>query len=400
MDDSLEQLRRAYRLIRHDRIDEAQAILRPLLEEDPENIHAWWLMAHATRDHDEVRQALSTVLSLDPHYTNATKAYELLANLEQRFPSLEDLGDFEGQPFEEDPFAALEDEVFLAEQPLPESGLGLDTAEEDEFDLAVDSEFQREIFAADVFAETHGAVDEFVVDDEDPFADLETDAFFSDDAESETEEAAASALDVADEDLSELFQIEPELLEDDDLSIGEETSPAVRRSRRRWIVALPVILLLIAALIVVLVIALTSGGEAKASDPGPLKLVDVPSDQVTNALDAAQSDLQTSGVGSEGRAIVAESQLGDALYVEFCVSPGPGLVQSVEQGMAIAARQAGAVQDTLSAVGVSVNRCQSAEHDTLYRAVVPAADAARFDSGQLGPGDVGVAAFQSYWKAS
>jgi len=398
MDDSLEQLRRAYRLIRHDRIDEAQAVLRPLLDEDPENIHAWWLMAHASRDPDDIREALGTVLSLDSNYANATKAYELLANLDQRFPSPDDLGDFGDQSFEDDPFAALEDEVFLAEQLLPDGGLGLDRSEEDAYDLGSDSEFQREIFGADVFAETHSAVDKFVVDDEDPFADLETDAFFSEDAESD--EAAASALEVADEDLSDLFQIEPDMLEDDDLSIEEETSPAVRRSRRRWIVALPVVLLLIAALIVVLVLALSSGGEAQASDPGPLKLVDVQSDPVTNALGLAQSDLQASGLGSDGRAVVAESKLGNALYVEFCASPGPGLVQSVERGMAIAAQQAAAVESDLPAVGVSVNRCQSAEHDTLYRAVVPAADAVRFASGQLGAEDVGMAAFESYWKTS
>ncbi len=66
MDDTREQLRRAYRYIRHDRTQEAQQILRPLLEREPDNVHAWWLLAHAVTDPEEIRYALTRVLTLDP----------------------------------------------------------------------------------------------------------------------------------------------------------------------------------------------------------------------------------------------------------------------------------------------------------------------------------------------
>ena len=400
MDDTLEQLRRAYRLIRHDRIDEAQAILRPFLDEDPDNVHAWWLMAHATRDRDEIRQALSTVLSLDPHYTNAPKAYELLTNLDQRFPSPDDLADFGDQRVLEDPFAALEDEPFLAEEPFSEAEFRLGAVAQDEFDLETDAEFQREIFSTDVFSESSGAPNDFFVDDEDPFADLETDAFFTDDAETDTAAVAASALEAEDEDLSALFEIDSEILEDEELSPESQSSvPVERKSRRRWLLAAPIILLAI-VLIVVLAILLGSKGGAKVADPGPLNVVQTQSEQVTAALNAAGSALQAADLGNDARVVVAESQLGNALFVEFCVTPDTSLVSSVEQGMAIAAQQAAAVENELPAVGVSVNRCQSAQHDTLYRAVVAAGEAVRFTSGQLGPADVSMATFQSYWKTS
>jgi hypothetical protein len=84
--------------------------------------------------------------------------------------------------------------------------------------------------------------------------------------------------------------------------------------------------------------------------------------------------------------------------VEFCIQPGPIVVQDIEQAMTIAAKQASAVQGALPAVGVSVNRCQSTGHDTLYRAFIPVMDAVRFVNGEFGADDVGMAAFQSRWQ--
>ena len=91
MNEIREQLERAYRYIKHDRTAEAEQILRSLLDEDSENVHAWWLLAHAQTDTDEIRHALNRVLALDPGYPNARKARELLDALESHFPTPADL---------------------------------------------------------------------------------------------------------------------------------------------------------------------------------------------------------------------------------------------------------------------------------------------------------------------
>ena len=47
-----EALEQAYELIEADKLAEAEALLKPVLERDPDNIDAWWLYAHAVRDPD------------------------------------------------------------------------------------------------------------------------------------------------------------------------------------------------------------------------------------------------------------------------------------------------------------------------------------------------------------
>lgn len=84
MSDATNQvLEQAYSLIEADRLDEAEALLKPVLAEDPDNVDAWWLYVHAVKDVETARMALNTVLKLDPTYPGAT---DLLSTLEQRFP--------------------------------------------------------------------------------------------------------------------------------------------------------------------------------------------------------------------------------------------------------------------------------------------------------------------------
>ena len=40
-----EELQRAYTLIKEEQIDDALAILRPIVLNEPENVDAWWLLA-------------------------------------------------------------------------------------------------------------------------------------------------------------------------------------------------------------------------------------------------------------------------------------------------------------------------------------------------------------------
>ena len=81
-----EELKRAYTLIKQEQIDEARAILRPIVLNEPENVDAWWLLANAAVEPAEARESLIQVLRLDPDYANAPKAREMLDRNESSRP--------------------------------------------------------------------------------------------------------------------------------------------------------------------------------------------------------------------------------------------------------------------------------------------------------------------------
>ncbi len=345
------ELERAYRLIKRDRIGEAEEIIRPILADDPENVHAWWLLAYAITDPTEIHEALTNVITLDPDYSNAPKAREMLEKLEEQYPE-EDvfsmaLADEEtgGIPFSEDPFADF----------FPESGEG-------------------------------------VIEDE-PFADFEdlkeADALFEFEPEDES-----SARD-AHEEFEALFGEHELSMEEEVQAEQEEQGGRSRRGRRLF--GLVLVVALIAIIAVVVIVFGLNTGESTKKDPGPLQAVDLQSDAVQAAEAAAESELAAANLGSDGRVVVAASSLGDTLFVEFCAQPDPSLSQKIMDGMAIAARQAPAVANELAAVGVSVELCSGESRDTLYRAFVSVAAASRYDSGGFGGGDSGLAGFQAAW---
>lgn len=76
-------LSRAFELIEADQLEEARAILKPILDTDKDNPDVWWLYAHAVTDPETARLALSNVRRLDPEYLNAG---ELLYSLESQAP--------------------------------------------------------------------------------------------------------------------------------------------------------------------------------------------------------------------------------------------------------------------------------------------------------------------------
>ena len=53
-----EELQRAYTLIKEEQIDDALAILRPIVLNEPENVDAWWLLANAAIEPAEAREAI------------------------------------------------------------------------------------------------------------------------------------------------------------------------------------------------------------------------------------------------------------------------------------------------------------------------------------------------------
>mgnify|MGYP005847324543 CR=1 FL=1 len=85
MTDQLQDtLASAYELIESDRLDEARALLKPILAEDIDNADAWWLYVHAVDDPETARTALNNVLRIDHDYPGATA---LMNTLERAYPS-------------------------------------------------------------------------------------------------------------------------------------------------------------------------------------------------------------------------------------------------------------------------------------------------------------------------
>ncbi len=78
-----EQLQQAYQLIKAGQKLQAEEILRPLVSEDVDNADAWWLLANAVADPDEIRMALDHVLRLRPDHA---KSQLMLRRTNDRYP--------------------------------------------------------------------------------------------------------------------------------------------------------------------------------------------------------------------------------------------------------------------------------------------------------------------------
>lgn len=77
-------LQRAYELIEQDELEQAQAILTPLLESDSDNPSLWWVYTHSHRDRAIGLLALDRVLELDPAYPGASDLKADVVEIQER----------------------------------------------------------------------------------------------------------------------------------------------------------------------------------------------------------------------------------------------------------------------------------------------------------------------------
>lgn len=382
-----EELRRAYTLIKQEQIDEALAILRPIVLNESENVDAWWLLANAAIEPAEARESLIQVLRLDPDYANAPKAREMLDRLNEQFPPV---------PDELERFPELRPAVEEAPEP---------PVEEELFGLEVDESFGEPVASAQPFAEemfddpfSPGSLDAIDLDeelfemDEDPFAGLDEDPFALDAAEARVVVERPKPERVT-------FEMAEEPLDLEARAAADER--AARRSGRGGrILGALVAVLLIAALAVGLIYVLLPAFEEEAEDLAGLSAADL-SDEQAAMVQAASAQVQTAalpaGVASP-QIVLADSSLGRTLFVQACARPSPALPQLVESMMQLAATQAATWQgaDALNAFGVNITRCDSTPTDTLYRAAAPIDEAPVY--GDLQPGDPRWSELQARWE--
>lgn len=90
-------LKQAFSLIEAGDLEDAKAILRPILESDKDNADVWWLYSHAVTDADAARLALNNVLRIEPDYPDAR---HLLNQLEaqQKSEQFDDIPDADKEP--------------------------------------------------------------------------------------------------------------------------------------------------------------------------------------------------------------------------------------------------------------------------------------------------------------
>ncbi|NDJ77208.1 MAG: hypothetical protein GYB65_13220 [Chloroflexi bacterium] len=396
MSNSQKKLERAFKLIKSDKTDEALKILHPIVQAEPTNPHAWWLLAYAEDEPARVREALNKVLTLDPSYPNAPKAREMLARLNEEYPPEPDeMSAFSEMPTDFDTFGT-EADTFMGLDAEPAFGEDVDPFDEAGFDAA----FGEPAYTPD---DPFGAADDpfGVTDDpfgatDDPFAAEQTfgamddDSFgFSDDPFGSPSDSSDITFDV-DTDagapspaaigLPE-FDLDTTGLEEEDIAALEE-QVGRRQNRGRRILFMLVTLLLVSGAASFLILGL-SGGEKGETDPGPVKAVAVNMDFQPFEFAFETPSGTPSQTTGEGTLVVADVEEQNVLVVELCGSPNPDLAPLVRQGMYQALKQAPTVQAgledvTLGGVGVAVNDCNAEGEDTLYRAYVTRDNAAAY----------------------
>ncbi|MDZ4768086.1 MAG: tetratricopeptide repeat protein [Chloroflexota bacterium] len=83
-DDIQSRLNTAYEHVEAGRLDDALAVLQPILDTDPTNVDAWWIYTHAVSDPQDARRALQNVLQTAPDYPGAQ---EMMTLLDTEYPA-------------------------------------------------------------------------------------------------------------------------------------------------------------------------------------------------------------------------------------------------------------------------------------------------------------------------
>lgn len=397
MSSTRDDLEFAYKLIKRNKTQDALDLLRPIVALEPENIHAWWLLAYAATDPREAREALIQVLRLDPDYVNAPKAREMLTQLNQQYPpEFDELQRFPelsadyGVPSDTLPLevsaaadAFLPDASHASEDDLP-SFVAIPSPEPDleEVQALEAMEAPNDLFDSVLFAENPDEL----FPEEDPFAGLEQDLLAVEDTDAA--DAALASLNF-DEDLfpdldaAPAPNLEPEFPDEDLFGVEK---PVRQRERGRGVsVLLLALVVIVIALVGVLAVyfVMSQDDEESTTDPGALQALTLDNPQVASAQSAVEAQLPNAAPGEQGRAVVATSSLGNTFFVELCSAPSPVLPQLVTTGMGLAAGQAPALQEQVSAVGITIDACGTSGHDKLYRAVAPLDQALRYANGEI-----------------
>lgn len=85
--DTSTQLKNAYALIRDGRKAEALTLLRPITQQDPNNVQAWWLVANALDDPAKIQKTLTHILRIEPDHEGAANKLAVMIATHPEAPS-------------------------------------------------------------------------------------------------------------------------------------------------------------------------------------------------------------------------------------------------------------------------------------------------------------------------
>lgn len=360
------QLERAYRLIQQDHLDEAIAILNPIVAKNSDNADACWLLANAVSEPEEARRALDNVLRINPGHMQAR---DLLEKLEQEFPA------YAGSANQS--FGGFFDNTRVAD------------------DEALDAAFNANPFDTDRMP-----------------------SFVSDDAKSGTR-AGASGRNFVDDSAGAGNRASTAL-----------AGRRVRRSSpaRMLLLALLLIVILVGAAVFLLnrspalapsgsptsvaaVSSATAGGTtvsgsvattsatsttgtgtqsvtgAATAMPSVMGSATESVAQTPNGTQSASGTLDNTlkaitnkfraGGTADAEARLDSSSLGKTLFVRFCSKAGPDLTKTVNTARELLATESIAAKNDVQAIGVEVVSCANVSQ-SLYKAVASMQDAAAF----------------------
>ncbi len=344
-----DQLQRAFNLIRQNKLEEARAILQPVLMSQP-SADSWWLWANAVTNPEDARHALLKVLDLAPDHQPARQQLE---KLNQLYPP--PVPEVEAEPSGYSTSLAAE-QVSVSPASVAEPDFLTSTAAEQPVDMFFDDT------AEDLLIHS-----------------------FERDAEAARQEAVAA----------ETAEWPTEPVAEQAAGVTME-KPAAQAPRRR--------LALRTALLALLVIVVAVGGllivwntrqmqeVPVTTSPVTVQTILEPSATVQAVLEAAQA-AANAAVDQLGGPAVVSFELRDnapTLLVRICRPVGRDIPAALDAAMGLAARYAVSAQEEIAAVGAMLINCD--RDDTLLGALTSMDNAAAF-AGQT----LGQTAFRASW---
>lgn len=383
MANTKQRLGEAFELIKQQREEDAVRILKPITEEEPENVDAWWLLANASTEPREARRALVNVLRIKPDYPKARLSLDKLNEM---------------YPPRDDELMLMMDLEDAAPPPLvdlnaPVQGFSLDDDDSDE----------------DNFAQST--------------TQSEFDLLFGDE-DDEVSEAAPVAVVGGEDDFGLPWDVNPfdHLLED-----GAKPRASTGQRGGGRLLRL-VALLLLVCLGGAAALLFLSGGDSEGGE----EVATLPTEEASPAIELAAtlpveepstfvpvtdetinpgrvSELMTlrERVQEEARVLAGDDSAialytshpagGFALVVQTCIAPGPSLPPLARDTMQLVARRTATspAQADLAGLGVTIQDCATPS-DTLYRVLTPVSAAVDFSNNPASLSEA-LADFQSRW---
>ncbi len=365
------KLQQAYDLIGQDRLDDAAAVLRPLLIDEPSNADVWWLWANAVTEPEDARHALQRVLQLEPEHGSAE---QLLERLNELYPpvleaAVEELSFGEASEFDD-----------LLDDTIPQ-----ELAEAPEITVAALEQDPYEPAEAEAGRLIRGLAAE--ADDDQPTA---VDFGWLDEEELEP---VAEDWDVL-PDIDESGFLSTDDLEEDLIEPGQEEVPEATPRKR---VLRPVLLFLLIIAVIVAAVVLSSNFRQSES-PVATDVAAQPqntdiSDTMQIVLEAAESaaNAQQELLGGPASASLEMQGDGAILMIRVCRSAGTDLTSAMNIAMEMAARYGVSAQDELAATGVVLENCT--RNDILLSATAPIEESAAFANGNRSQHE-----FRTFWQ--